>query len=106
MNEWLTTILIALPFAGALVVWLLPLPKQMAASLATLIALVEVGIWVVALERFDFSKPGLQFGQQHSWFSRDQLELPRRALRLLALARRPDRDLRRRGLHVRLVDRP
>ena len=69
MNDWLTTILIFLPIAGALVVWLLPLPKQMAASLATLISLVEVGIWIVALERFDFASGGLQFGQQHSWFS-------------------------------------
>ena len=28
MNDWLTTILIFLPLAGALVVWLLPLPRQ------------------------------------------------------------------------------
>jgi NADH-quinone oxidoreductase subunit M len=69
MNDWLTTILIVLPMVGALVVWLLPLPKQMAASLATLVALVEVGVWVVVLERFDFSSGGLQFEQQHSWFS-------------------------------------
>jgi len=28
MNDWLTTILILLPMAGALAVWLLPLSKH------------------------------------------------------------------------------
>jgi NADH-quinone oxidoreductase subunit M len=67
MTEWLTTVLIVLPFAGALVVWLLPLPRHLAGSLATLVALAEVGLWVTALTRFDFGE-GLQFEQQVTWF--------------------------------------
>jgi NADH-quinone oxidoreductase subunit M len=67
MSEWLTTVLIFLPMAGALVVWLLPWPRLMAGSLATLIALVEVGVWISALTRFDFGA-GIQFDQQASWF--------------------------------------
>ena len=69
MNDWLTTILIFLPMIGALVVWLLPLPRHMVGSLATLASLVEVGLWVVVLERFDFGSGELQFSQQHTWFS-------------------------------------
>jgi len=69
MNDWLTTILIFLPMVGALLVWLLPLPQHMVGSLATLIALVEVGLWIAAIERFDFSSGSLQLSQQTSWFS-------------------------------------
>ena len=69
MNDWLTTILIFLPVAGALLVWLLPLPRHMVGSHAALVSLVEVGLWVVVLERFDFGSGELQFSQQHSWFS-------------------------------------
>src|SRR5918993_922449 len=67
MNEWLTTVLIAFPFAAALVVWLLPWTNQVAGSLALLAALVEVGIWINALTRFDFNG-GLEFEQQEEWF--------------------------------------
>ena len=69
MNDWLTTILIFLPMVGALLVWLLPLPRHMVGSLATLIALVEVGLWIAAIEQFDFSSGSLQLSQQTSWFS-------------------------------------
>jgi NADH-quinone oxidoreductase subunit M len=69
MTSWLTTILIFLPLAGTLAVWLLPLPRDWAASLATLVALVEVGVWIYAVERFDFKSGALQFGQSHTWFS-------------------------------------
>ncbi len=69
MSDWLTTILIVLPLAGALVVWLLPLPGPWVASFATLISLVEVGVWILALERFDFADGGLQLAQQTTWFS-------------------------------------
>ena len=55
MTSWLTTILIFLPIAGALVVWLVPMPKPWVASLATLVSLLEVGVWIVAVEKFDFS---------------------------------------------------
>ena len=60
MSDWLTTILIFLPMAGALVVWLLPLSKQAAGSLAALVALAEVAVWILALERFDFGSGELQ----------------------------------------------
>jgi len=40
MTHWLTTILIFLPVAGALVVWLVPLPRQWVGSLAALVSLV------------------------------------------------------------------
>jgi NADH-quinone oxidoreductase subunit M len=65
---WLTTILIALPVAGAVAVWLLPLPRYWVGSLATLVSLVEVGFWILAVKRFDFDRPGLQLAQQHTWF--------------------------------------
>jgi NADH-quinone oxidoreductase subunit M len=68
MSDWLTTILIVLPLAAALVVWLLPLADRAVGSLALLAALVEIGIWINALTRFDFGVSGPQFDQQHSWF--------------------------------------
>lgn len=68
MTSWLSTILIALPLAAALVVWLAPLPRQWVGSLATLISLVEVGFWILAVKRFDFGRPGLQLAQRHDWF--------------------------------------
>jgi len=63
-----TTALIVLPLAAALVVWLLPLPARAAGALALLAALAEVVLWVVALEQFDFAQ-GLQLRDTHSWFS-------------------------------------
>jgi NADH-quinone oxidoreductase subunit M len=68
MSDWLTTILIFLPMAGALVVWLLPLSKQAAGSVAGLVALAEVAVWILVLERFDFGSGELQFDQQTTWF--------------------------------------
>jgi NADH-quinone oxidoreductase subunit M len=69
MNQWLTTILIVLPFVGTLVLWVAPLPRELVGSLATLVALIEVGIWIYAVEQFDFSSGSLQLYQQHTWFS-------------------------------------
>ncbi|HXV03231.1 MAG TPA: hypothetical protein VFP24_06630, partial [Gaiellaceae bacterium] len=63
MTDWLATILIVLPLAAALVVWLLPLADRAAGSLALLAALVEIGIWINALTRFDFGVSGPQFDQ-------------------------------------------
>jgi NADH-quinone oxidoreductase subunit M len=68
VNEWLATVLILFPLGAALVVWLLPWSNQAAGSLALLAALVEVGIWVNVLIRFDFGPGGLQFEQQEAWF--------------------------------------
>jgi NADH-quinone oxidoreductase subunit M len=69
MNEWLTTILIVVPLAGALLVALLPLSAYWAGSLAALTALVEIGFWITAATKFDFSSPSLQFAQDRTWFS-------------------------------------
>jgi len=68
MTGSLATILILLPIAGALVIWLLPLSRFATASFAVLVSLVEVGFWIDAVARFHFSQ-GLQFEQQTSWFS-------------------------------------
>jgi NADH-quinone oxidoreductase subunit M len=68
MSDWLTTILIFLPVAGALLCFLLPLAEYAIGSLALLVALAEVGVWIETLVRFDFSR-GLQFEQRGSWFS-------------------------------------
>ncbi len=68
MNDWLTTILIFLPVAGAFACFVLPLKEYAVASFAVLVSLVEVGFWIEGLTRFDFSR-GLQFEQRASWFS-------------------------------------
>jgi NADH-quinone oxidoreductase subunit M len=68
VTAWLTTILIFLPIAGALACFVLPLPGRAIGSFALLVSLVEIGVWVQALERFDFAQ-GLQFEQRTSWFS-------------------------------------
>jgi len=69
MDTWLTTILIFLPVAGALVVWLAPLPRAFAGSFAALVSLVEVSFWITALVRFHFGDGSLQLDQRVSWFS-------------------------------------
>jgi NADH-quinone oxidoreductase subunit M len=69
MTDWLTTILIFLPMVAALVVWLVPMPRETVASTAALVSLVEVAIWIVVLQRFDFGDGSLQLDQQHTWFS-------------------------------------
>jgi NADH-quinone oxidoreductase subunit M len=63
----ITTILIWLPIAAALVVWILPLSRYATGSLAVLVSLAEVGIWIEQAARFDFSKTGLQFAQRGGW---------------------------------------
>jgi NADH-quinone oxidoreductase subunit M len=63
----LTTALILLPIIGALVVAVLPLPRATTAGLAFLVALMEVGLWIVAASRFDFDESGLQLGTSREW---------------------------------------
>jgi NADH-quinone oxidoreductase subunit M len=63
----MTTALIVLPLAAALVVWMLPLPGRAAGALALLAALAEVTLWAVAVGQFDFAQ-GLQLRDTHSWF--------------------------------------
>jgi NADH-quinone oxidoreductase subunit M len=65
----MTTVLILLPLAAALLIWVLPLNDISAGALALLAALAEVGVWIQMLVRFDFGQGGLQFAQQRSWFS-------------------------------------
>src|SRR5712691_12630141 len=65
----MTTLLIALPLGAGLLIWILPLNRTSAGSLALLAALAEVGVWIQLLARFDFNRNGLQFAQQWSWFS-------------------------------------
>jgi len=64
----LTSMLIILPIAGALVVWAAPLPRDATAALAVLIALAEVGLWIATVVGFDFSSPVLQDSAQRDWF--------------------------------------
>jgi NADH-quinone oxidoreductase subunit M len=64
-----TTLLIVVPLAAALVVWVLPLNDISAGALALLAALAEIGIWIQLLVRFDFGAGGLQFSDRWSWFS-------------------------------------
>jgi len=68
MNGWLTTILILLPVAGALVIWTAPLDRYWAGSLATLVSLVEVGVWIESVTRFRFGRSTLQLEQRQAWF--------------------------------------
>jgi NADH-quinone oxidoreductase subunit M len=63
----LTTALIVLPFAGALVVAVLPLTRTATAGLSFLVALAEVALWIVTASRFDFSTGGLQFTASREW---------------------------------------
>jgi NADH-quinone oxidoreductase subunit M len=68
MNDWLTTLLIVIPLGGALLIALLPLSSYWAGSLAALTSLVEIGFWITAAGKFDFSSPALQLGQNKPWF--------------------------------------
>src|ERR671936_107258 len=58
-----------MPLAAALVIWILPLNRVSAGSLAVLAALAEVGVWIQMVVRFHFDHSGLQFDQQRNWFS-------------------------------------
>src|SRR5438067_1524888 len=62
-----TTVLICLPVAGALAIWILPLSRYATGSLAVLFSLAEVGVWIEQAARFDFGKNGLQFSQNTPW---------------------------------------
>ncbi len=63
----LTTALILLPVVAALVIAILPLPREMTAGLAFLAALMEVGLWIATAARFDFEEGGLQLGTTEEW---------------------------------------
>jgi NADH-quinone oxidoreductase subunit M len=63
----LTSLLIWLPVAGALAVWILPLSRYATGSLAVLVSLGEVGLWIEQAIRFKFGGRGLQFEQRATW---------------------------------------
>ena len=67
--HWLTTILILVPLGGALLVAIAPLTSYWLGSLAALVSLIEVGVWITAAGKFEFGNPGLQLDQRASWFS-------------------------------------
>ena len=67
-TAYLTSILIWLPVAGAIAIWLLPLSRYATGSLAVLVSLVEVGFWIEQASRFDFHRAGLQMSEQANWF--------------------------------------
>jgi NADH-quinone oxidoreductase subunit M len=70
VTAWLATILIFLPLAGALFIWLLPVGR-LAGSFALLVALTEVGFWINALTRMDFDRSSVapNFDQRTTWYS-------------------------------------
>jgi NADH-quinone oxidoreductase subunit M len=63
----ITSVLIWLPIAGALAIWILPLSRYATGSLAVLVSLVEVGFWIEQAARFDFGRSGLQFSERTPW---------------------------------------
>jgi NADH-quinone oxidoreductase subunit M len=65
----LTTALIAIPVLGALLIAIAPLSSYWLGSLATLISLGEVAVWITTVGKFDFGSSSLQLDQRASWFS-------------------------------------
>ncbi|HEY6112976.1 MAG TPA: NADH-quinone oxidoreductase subunit M, partial [Gaiellaceae bacterium] len=65
----LTTLLIVVPLAAALVVWVLPLSRESTGGLALMAVLAEIGLWVGAARNFDFASDTQQFSTQKEWFS-------------------------------------
>jgi NADH-quinone oxidoreductase subunit M len=69
MGNWVSTALIVLPAAGALVLWLLPWPRAAVGAVALAVSLTEVGLWIAALVDFDFADGSfLQYEEQATWF--------------------------------------
>jgi NADH-quinone oxidoreductase subunit M len=64
----LTTLLIVVPLAAALVVWVVPLSAQSTAGLAFLVALAEVGLWIGGVRAFDFGSSLPQYSAERTWF--------------------------------------
>jgi NADH-quinone oxidoreductase subunit M len=64
----MSTALVLVPLVAAALVWLLPLDRYWAGSLALLAALVEVGLWINVALGYDFSATGVQEEQQRAWF--------------------------------------
>ena len=86
-----STILIVLPLAGGLLVAIAPLTSYWLGSLAALVSLIEVGVWITAAGKFDFGDPGAPVLPADLVVRRPARLLPRRHVRVLAVARRDDR---------------
>jgi NADH-quinone oxidoreductase subunit M len=69
----LTDVLILVPLLGGIAVWLAPLPRELSAGLAFLVALVEVALWITTIGWIDFDDAGLQLSTRTEWF--DDLEV-------------------------------
>jgi NADH-quinone oxidoreductase subunit M len=64
-----TTVLILVPLAGALLIWLMPWwDRAVASSVALLVAMVELAYWVGTVLNFDFGRQGLHFETEVVWF--------------------------------------
>jgi NADH-quinone oxidoreductase subunit M len=64
-----TTVLIVLPLAAALAVWLLPWRGTGAGAFALLVALTELSYWIGTLWNFEFGSPGLKRDVDVVWLS-------------------------------------
>ena len=64
----LTTLLIVVPLAGALLVWIAPVSRDSTAGLALLVALAEVGLWLGSTRNFDFGSDVQQYSASQEWF--------------------------------------
>jgi NADH-quinone oxidoreductase subunit M len=65
----MTTVLILLPIAGALWVWITPWSGRAAGGLALLVALAELALWIGTTANLDFSNGGPQFDTRQTWFA-------------------------------------
>jgi NADH-quinone oxidoreductase subunit M len=67
-HGWIVDTLILLPLGGALLTWLVPMPRVWVGPTALLLGLFEVGFWIEALVRYDFGRGGLQEASRLTWF--------------------------------------
>src|SRR5688572_25210857 len=66
----LTTILIAIPLAGALALWLLPWrDARSAGGFALGVAFGTVAFWISLVANFDFGGAGLHYDLDATWFA-------------------------------------
>jgi len=66
----LTTILIAIPLAGALALWLLPWrDARSAGGFALGVAFATVAFWISLVANFEFGSAGLQYDLDATWFA-------------------------------------
>ena len=64
----LTTLLIAVPLVGAVLVWVLPLSRESTSGLALLAALARSVCGSGSIRNFEFSSEAQQYSASHEWF--------------------------------------